>query len=46
MLRAAVPFWARVEASTTEAGRQGRTRNRCHTQGYESVALIPLRAGS
>lgn len=25
---------------------QGRTRNRCHGEGYESVALIPLRSGS
>jgi PAS domain S-box-containing protein len=31
-------------ASTTEAERQTRTRNRCHAEGYESVALIPLRA--
>ena len=30
-------------ASTTEAERQARTRNRCNTEGYESVALIPLR---
>jgi PAS domain S-box-containing protein len=30
-------------ASTTEADRQGRTRNRCNGEGYESVALIPLR---
>ena len=31
--------------STTEADRQGRTRNRCNGEGYESVALIPLKAG-
>ncbi|MBF0559454.1 MAG: PAS domain S-box protein [Nitrospirae bacterium] len=31
-------------ASTTEADRQARTRNRCNGEGYESVALIPLRA--
>lgn len=32
-------------ASTTEQDRQGRTRNRCNKQGYESVALVPLRSG-
>jgi PAS domain S-box-containing protein len=41
-------FWtnstSELLASTTEAQRQGSTRNRCHSQGYESVALIPLRA--
>ena len=31
--------------STTDEDRQARTRNRCHGEGYESVALIPLRAG-
>jgi len=25
---------------------QGRTRNMCHYSGYESVALIPLKAGN
>lgn len=30
--------------TTTEKDRQGRTRNMCHHSGYESVALIPLRA--
>ncbi|MEK7753715.1 MAG: PAS domain S-box protein, partial [Acidobacteriota bacterium] len=39
-------FWTNsttdLLASTTEADRQGRTRNRCNTAGYESVALIPL----
>jgi PAS domain S-box-containing protein len=30
-------------ASTTEADREARTRNRCNGEGYESVALIPLR---
>jgi PAS domain S-box-containing protein len=29
-------------ASTSEAERQARTRNRCNGEGYESVALIPL----
>ena len=32
-------------ATTTEADRQARTRNRCNGEGYESVALIPLRLG-
>ncbi|MGZ7160805.1 MAG: PAS domain S-box protein, partial [Methanobacterium sp.] len=30
--------------TTTHADRLTRTRNRCNTQGYESVALIPLNA--
>jgi PAS domain S-box-containing protein len=42
-------FWtsstSALLASTSAADRQGRTRNRCHDAGYESVALIPLRAG-
>ena len=42
-------FWTNnttaLLASTTEADRQARTRNRCNGEGYESVALIPLRAG-
>ena len=42
-------FWTNSSSSwlatTTEAERQGHTRNRCHAAGYESVALIPLRAG-
>jgi len=41
-------FWTngttQLLASTTEQGRQSRTRNRCNVEGYESVALIPLRA--
>jgi PAS domain S-box-containing protein len=40
-------FWTNstteLLASTTEADRQARTRNRCHGEGYESVALIPVR---
>jgi PAS domain S-box-containing protein len=32
-------------ASTTDSDRQARTRNRCNSEGYESVALVPLRAG-
>ena len=40
-------FWSNTTtsllASTTEADRQARTRNRCIREGYESVALIPLR---
>ena len=41
-------FWTNstteLLASTTEADRQARTRNRCNGEGYESVALIPLRS--
>ncbi len=40
-------FWtnstSELPASTTEAERQARTRNRCDGEGYESVALIPIR---
>ena len=39
-------FWtnstSELLASTTEADRQARTRNRCHGEGYESVGLVPL----
>jgi len=39
-------FWSNCTtellASTTEEDRQSRTRNRCNSAGYESVALIPL----
>ncbi len=42
-------FWTNCTtellASTTEADRQARTRNRCNGQRYESVALIALRCG-
>ena len=42
-------FWTNsttdLLASTSEEDRKGRTRNRCHGEGYESVALIPLRSG-
>ena len=42
-------FWTNstteLLAASTEADRQSRTRDRCHGEGYESVALIPLRAG-
>ena len=42
-------FWTnsttQLLASTTDAERQARTRNRCNGQGYESVALIALRCG-
>lgn len=41
-------FWTNsttaLLGSTTEADRQARMRNRCHGEGYESVALIPLRS--
>jgi PAS domain S-box-containing protein len=43
-------FWAndttRLLATTSDADRQARTRNRCNGEGYESVALIPLRSGA
>ncbi len=42
-------FWSnnttQLLATTTEKARQARTRNRCNAEGYESVALIPLRSG-
>jgi PAS domain S-box-containing protein len=42
-------FWTncttQLLASTTEADRQARTRNCCNGEGYESVALLPLRVG-
>ncbi|HBF34848.1 TPA: hypothetical protein DDW35_09830, partial [Candidatus Sumerlaeota bacterium] len=42
-------FWSNCTtellASTTDADRQTHTRNRCNGQGYESVALLPLRFG-
>ena len=42
-------FWTNsttdLLASTTEADRQSRTRNRCNGEGYESVALIGLCVG-
>ncbi len=41
-------FWTnnttQLLASTTEEDRQGHTRNRCNGEGYESVALVPLRS--
>ncbi len=43
-------FWTNstteLLAGTTEEDRQSSTRNRCNGMGYESVALVPLRAGS
>ncbi len=40
-------FWTNstteLLSNTTEEDRQARTRNRCHGEGYESVALIPLK---
>ena len=42
-------FWTNsttaLLASTSEADRQARTRNRCNGEGYESVALVALRHG-
>ncbi len=41
-------FWSnnttKLLASTTDEERQTRTRNRCNGEGYESVALIPLKS--
>ncbi len=43
-------FWTNsttdLLAGTTDEQRQAHTRNRCNGEGYESVALIPLRVGS
>ncbi len=42
-------FWSNctteLQATTTDTDRQAGTRNRCNSEGYESVALIPLRTG-
>ncbi|MBI5687674.1 MAG: PAS domain S-box protein [Verrucomicrobia bacterium] len=42
-------FWTNCAtellASTSEADRMARTRNRCNGEGYESVALVALRTG-
>lgn len=42
-------FWtnstSELLATTTDADRQVRTRNRCNGEGYESVALIGLSVG-
>jgi len=43
-------FWSNgtseLLASTSEEDRQANTRNYCNGRGYESVALLPLKAGS
>lgn len=40
-------FWSscttELLSTTTEEDRQARTRNRCNGEGYESVALVPIR---
>jgi len=33
-------------ATKSADDRRARTRNRCHGEGYESVALVPLRTGA
>ncbi len=42
-------FWSNCTtcllATTTESERQTRTRNRCNSEGYETVGLIPLKSG-
>jgi PAS domain S-box-containing protein len=43
-------FWSngttQMRSSASETERQAFTRNRCNSEGYESVALIPLKAGA
>ncbi|MCK5117490.1 MAG: response regulator [Candidatus Aegiribacteria sp.] len=43
-------FWSNCTsnllASTSDEDRQTRTRNRCNTEGYESVAIIPLNSNN
>ena len=43
-------FWSnntsKLLSETTDEDRQTTTRNRCNSEGYESVALIPLKAGN
>ncbi len=43
-------FWTNsttdLLATATEAELGGPTRDRCNTEGYESVALVPLRSGN
>ena len=43
-------FWSNnttvLLADTTEADRPAHTCNHCNSEGYESVALIPLRTGA
>ncbi len=42
-------FWTNstteLLAATSDKDRLARTRNRCNGEGYESVALVPLRSG-
>lgn len=42
-------FWTNstteLLATTSDADRMAQTRNRCNRDGYESVALVPLRVG-
>jgi len=42
-------FWSnntsKLLSETTDDDRQTRTRNRCNSEGYESVGLFPLKAG-
>jgi hypothetical protein len=43
-------FWSNgtsaLLAETTDSDRQTRTRNRCNSEGYESVGLFPLKLGN
>ncbi len=37
---------SKLLSETTDEDRQTRTRNRCNSEGYESVGLFPLKAGN
>jgi len=43
-------FWSnntsKLLSESTDEDRQTRTRNRCNSEGYESVGLFPLKAGN
>jgi len=43
-------FWSnntsKLLSETNDEDRQTRTRNRCNSEGYESVGLFPLKAGN
>jgi len=42
-------FWSnntsKLLSETTDEDRQAKTHNRCNSEGYESVALFPLKSG-
>jgi PAS domain S-box-containing protein len=39
-------FWTNCSTDLLATDRQARTRNRCNGEGYESVALIPIKANN